>query len=142
MARTNFSNISLKITTTSATTAYHDLSQYITEFSGMELLAETEESHALGDAWVENFYTGLRRVSPITISGFYDDAAASGPHAILGNTTDVGASRNIKVNFGTTNAYPKVDVVVKRYNRRPVRGELTKFEAELLPTGAVTVVTT
>jgi hypothetical protein len=131
MAKTDFSLTGFKVTTVSATTAYHDLSQYI-----------TEESHAMGDAWVEHLYTGMRRVTPITIGGFYDDVGASGPHAIFGQATDIGAERNVKLNLGTTNAYPKFDVIVKRYTRKPVRGVLTKFEVELLPTGAVTVVAT
>ena len=41
----------------------------------------------MGDAWIEQSYVGLRRVSPITIAGFYDDVAASGPVAILGNAS-------------------------------------------------------
>ena len=96
----------------------------------------------MGDAWVEQSFAGLRRVSPITISGFYDDVAASGPVAILGNATDIGAERVVKVNFGTTNAYSKVDVIVSKFSKMPKRGELTRFEAELMPTGALTVVTT
>ena len=142
MPKTDFTISAFRLTSSSATAAFHDLTQYITEFDGLELLAETQESHTMGDSWAEEAFTGLRRVSPIKIGGFYDDVAASGPHALLGNTTDIGAERVIKLNFGTTNAYPKVDVIVKRYSRKPVRGELTKFEAEFIPTGAVTVVTT
>lgn len=142
MARTDFTVTKFQVTTVSATAAYHDLGPYITEFNGLEILAETEETHGMGAGWVAHGPTGLKRVSPITISGFYDDVAASGPHAIFGQTTDIGAERNIKINFGTTDAYPKVDVIVKRYSRRPVRGELTKFEVELLPTGTYSVVTT
>lgn len=142
MAKTDFSVTNFKITTVSATTAFHDLAPYITEFSGMEIMAEIMETHTMGDSWKEFSPTGLKSVSPITISGFYDDVAASGPVAILGNATDVGAERCIKVNFGTTNAYPKTDVIIKRFSRKPVRGELTKFECEMQPTGAYSVATT
>ena len=38
--------------------------------------ALTEESHTLGDSWVENLYTGIRK-SEINQEGFYDDAANS-----------------------------------------------------------------
>lgn len=142
MAKTDFTVTAFKLTSSSATASFHDLSQYIDEFDGLEQLAELQESHTLGDAWAEQAYTGLRRISPIRIAGFYDDVAASGPHALLGQTTDIGAERVIKVNFGTTNAYPKCDVIVRRYSRRPTRGQLTRYEAELMPTGALTVVTT
>ncbi len=139
MAKVDYSLAAFLVTTSTATTAYHDLGPYITEMNGLDIEAITEESHTMGDAWVENAYTGLRKVNEITISGFYDDVAASGPVAILGNASDVGAERSIKVKFGTTNVYPKVDVIVRRFARKPVRGALTKFECALLPTGAYTI---
>lgn len=142
MAKTDYTVSKFQITTSSATAAFHDIGPYITEFSGIEVVGETEETHGMGDSFAENSFTGLKRTSPITISGFYDDVAASGPHAILGQTTDIGAERCIKLNLGTTDAYPKTDVIIKRYTRHPVRGELTKFECELLPTASYSIVTT
>lgn len=47
--------------------------------------ALTEETHALGDAYVEHSFTGVRRAE-ITQEGFYDDAANSA-HAALGQHT-------------------------------------------------------
>ena len=142
MAKLDWSLIKFQITPSSATTTFHDLSQYITEFSGMDIEALTQPSHGLGDNWGENAFTGQRRVGPITIAGFYDDVAASGPHALLGNATDIGAERVIKVNWGTTNAYAKQDVIVRRYNRTPTRGEFTKYTAELLPASSYVIVAT
>lgn len=142
MGKVDWTGSWVKVTTTSATGGWQDISQAVTEWSGLEIAGETEEVHGLGDAWTEHGFTGLKRTSPITLGGFYDDAAASGVQTIFGNATDIGAERVLKMNFGTTNAYPKVDVIVKRWTRKPARGELTKFELELLPTGAVSVVTT
>ncbi len=142
MAKYGFDVVSFKVTSVSATTAYHDLSQYITEINGLDLEAILEESHTMGDAWVENLPTGLKKVNEITISGFYDDAASSGPAALLGNATDIGAERGVKMNFGTTNVWPKTDVIIRRFARKPARGTLTKFECTLLPTGAYTIGTT
>lgn len=142
MAKTGYDLVWLKLSRSSATTTFDDLSQYITEFSGIELSAETEESHAMGDGWAENLYTGLRRVGPITIGGFYDDIGTSGPNALMGNATDIGAEKCIKAYFGTTNVIVKQKVIEKRYNRRPVRGELTKYEAEFLPAASYSIVTT
>lgn len=142
MGKTDFTISKLQISTVSATTAFKDISDNLIEFSGFEILAETEEAHGMGDAWAETAFTGLKRVSPITLTAFYDDATTSGFVALFGNATDPGAERVIKVSFGTTNAYPKTDVIVKRFNRKPSRGELTKCEVELIPTGAVTVVAT
>lgn len=142
MAKTGWDVLKFQVTSVSATTTFHDISQYITDWSGLEILAELQESHALGDAWAEQAYANFRRMSPITFGGFYDDVAASGPHALFGNATDLGAERVAKLNFGTTNAYPKFDFLIRRYTRKPNRGQLTGYEVEILPTGAITVVTT
>ena len=142
MSKQDFTVTWFKVTTGTSTSTWHDLSQFIQEFSGLELVAELEEGHSLGDAWAESVYTGLRTVSPITIGGFYDDVASSGPVAIFGNASDLGAERAVKMCFGTTNIYPKVDVIVKRFTRTPTRGEITKYEVELQPTGAYTIGTT
>ncbi len=142
MAKVDYTLTQFRITTTSATTAYHDIGPYITEMSGLEIEGLTEETHGMGAAWVANAFVGVKKLSPITISGFYDDVAASGPVAILGNATDIGAERNIKLNLGTTNAYPKLDVIITKFSRRPIRSKLTKFEAEFLPCSTYSIVTT
>jgi hypothetical protein len=118
----------------------HDLSQYIREVGGVNIEALTQESHAFGDAWVEHLYTGVRRVNEITLSGYYDDAAATGPHALFGQTSDIGAEREIEFDFGSSDIV-HFDYLLASYNRMPVVGELTRFEATIRPTGAVTTAT-
>ena len=133
--------ISFKITSSSSTGAYHDITQYIEEWSGFDLEAVLHQSETFGNAYAEQLYTGFRRLADITVKGPYNDVAASGPNALLG-LANLGGERNIKVNVGTTNAYPKVDVIVKSYKIIPRRGELSMYEAVLAPTGAYTIATT
>lgn len=142
MAKVDYTMTKFQITSTSTTGAYHDIGPYITEMSGLELEGLTEEIHGMGAVWTENAFVGVKQISPITISGFYDNAAASGPVALLGNTSDIGAERNIKLNMGTTNAYPKLDVIIRKFSRRPIRSELTKFECEFLPCSTMSIVAT
>ena len=137
MAKRGFDVAVFKATTSTSTGAYHDLSQYVDTISAPEIQALLEETHAMGDAWVEHSYIGVRMAPEITFSGPYEDVAASGPVAIFGNATDVGAERNIKVEFGGGGAF-KVDVIVKSFKKIPTRSALTRFEAVLQPTGAVT----
>jgi len=141
MGKYGYDALQFNISSNTASTAFHNLGPFIDEFSGIEVNAELAETHAMGDAWPENTWTNFSRVTPITLGGFYDDVAASGPHALLG-TTNVGAERVIKVNMGTTNAYDKVRAVIRKYTRKPARGALTRYEAELMPTGARTQVAT
>ena len=142
MAKTDFSMGWLKCTTVSATTAYQDISQNLIEINGWETEGVLEETHGLGDAWVENSFVGLKRTNEITLTMFYDDDGTSGSKTIFGNASDIGAERSIKLNVGTTNAYLKTDVIVRSFSRQPKRGELTKCQVALMPTGAATVVTT
>ena len=131
----------IKITSTSATGSFNDISQYVEDFSGLNIEAVLSESHTFGDAWKEQLYTGFRQVGDITLKGKYDDAAATGPNALLG-MANLGGERVVKLNFGTTNAYAKFDVMVKAYDVSPSRGAFTMFTSVLAPTGAVTTVTT
>lgn len=141
MAKTNFTAAKFEITSVSSTGTFNSLAQYITEWSGFEVAAQTQESHAIGDAFTEHAYTGLQTVSPMTIAGFHDDAAATGPHALLSGA-NIGGERFIKVGVGSTNVYYKQKVIIKRYNLKPTRGELTRYEAELVPAASYATVAT
>ena len=128
-------------TTVSSTGAFHNIAPYVEEFSGIDLQAILHESHTFGDAYAEQLYTGFRRLGDITLKGPYNDVAASGPNAILG-LANLGGERVLKLNIGTTNAYPKIDVIVKSFKILPMRGELTMYESVLAPTGTYTIATT
>lgn len=134
--------VSFKITSVSASTTFNAIGQYITEWSGYNPQAFLQESHAFGDAWKEQLFSGFQMADDITIGGFYEDTAATGPHALFGTLSHLGNERVIKMGFGTTNAYIKTDVLIRSYSRIPTRGELTKFQLVLAPTGAPTLVTT
>lgn len=120
--------------------ALTDISQYVTDLDGVEVEAILMESHSFGDAWFEHLATGLRRMNPVTVGGFFDDVA-SGPNAIFIGVQDspADASRTFKVTWGGTKT-TTVEVWIQKYTRRPVRNELTRYEAVLQPTGSVTEV--
>ena len=141
MAKLGADVFAIKITSSSSTGSYNDISQYVTDFSGLNIEAVLQESHTFGDAWKEQLYTGFKMGADITMKGFYDDVAATGPNALLG-FTNLGGERVIKLNVGTTNAYPKMDVLIKSYDTLPKRGSLTEFQSVLTITGAITIATT
>lgn len=116
-----------------------DISQYVLDINGVEVEAILTESHSFGDSWVEFLATGLRRMNPVTLGGFYDDTASTGPNAIFSSVQDSPAdgTRTLKITWGSTKT-TSVEVWIQKYTRRPVRGELTRWEAVLQPTGAVT----
>ena len=136
MAKKGQPDLKFGISTTSASTTIVDLSGYIDTFNGVSIEALIQQSDGFGDAWQENTYVGVKKGDPFTIEGFYDDVAASGPHAILGQTSDLGAERNFEVDFGSSDLV-NGDVLVTKYERMPRRNELTRFRATLQPTGTL-----
>lgn len=134
MAKRDFVQAGIKITSSSSTGSYHIISDYLDTIGGFQIEALTQETHAAGDSYVESAWTGVKRIPDITLGGFFDDVAASGPRALLGGV-NVGGERNIKYYVATADSY-KVDVLIASYQDSPVRNELTRFESVLRPTGA------
>lgn len=116
------------------TGSLQDVSADILNIGGIDLQAETEEGHGFGEGWVKQLATGLKRGADITVQGFYDDTATTGTHAVF---NCIGEARQLEVTYGGGKS-TRMDVLVQSYRRIPARGELTKFEAVLLLTGAPT----
>ena len=115
--------------------ASQNLSGYIDTFNGLEIEAMLQESHAFGDSWVEQLFSGVRRGNEFTVEGFYDDDAA-GPDATLGGTV-IGTAVAVVVTWGGSKT-STFSALVRAYRRLPSRGESTRFGATLVPSGAIT----
>lgn len=117
-----------------------DITQHVLELSSVDIEIVLEESHAFGDSWVESLAVGLRKLADITLKGMYDDAASPAPDALFQGAIPTGpasATRTLKITFGGTKTV-SVETHVMKYSRQPKRGEITKYEVVLRPTGAVT----
>lgn len=145
MAKYGSDQVVIKCSTTSSTSAFQDISNQVDTISGLDMEALLQNTHAFGDAWEESLPTGVKKFGPVVLEAFYDDVAASGVHTIFGNTSDLGAERVIKVYQAGTNSAAnnslKFDTIVQKYSRMPKRGELTRVNITLQPTGAVTTST-
>lgn len=111
-----------------------EMKNYIDTINGFEIEALTQEGTAFGDAWVEHLYTGIQEAKPLTLEGFYDDTATTGPDAKF-NT--LGTSVAFVITWGGSKT-SSFTAIIKNYVRSPVRKELTRFSVTLLPTAAVT----
>lgn len=127
-------------TVASSATGFITLQNYIITIGPSKLSALTVQSDAFGDSYVEHLYAGVRRKEPFTIGGIYDDVASTGPHAIFGQTTDIGAERWGEIGYGASDVV-SFRSIVQSYSVVPARGTLHMWEAELLPTGAVATTT-
>ena len=111
-----------------------DLSPYIDTFNGITKEALTEEDTVFGDANETHGVVGVSRVQPVTLEGWYDDTATTGPHAIL---NAIGNTRSLQITWGNS-LTTTVECVITSYARSAARSGSTRFSANLLPTGAVT----
>ena len=118
-----------------------NVSQSVQTINEWNVEAMMEETHTFGDAWVEQMFTGLRKTNEITVGGLYDDTAATGSNAMFndpGNTLTSGTTtRTFKVTWGDSKS-SSVEVWIKNFKKVPSRGALSRFEATLVPSGAVT----
>ena len=111
-----------------------DMSNYITSINGVSIEAILEEGTAFGDTWLEQLFTGNKQMADITLGGFYDDTATTGPNAVF---VGIGETRSLKVTWGSTKT-TAVETIIKSYARNPAVKTLTKFQVVLSPTGTVT----
>ena len=107
--------------------------------------AMLEETHTLGDGWVEQQYTGIRNAE-LTLEGFYNDSGtASGPvgsiHAALSSGVSATAGRILCYTLeGTATGARFVgwsSAVVNNYARNFNLGGFTKITAQLRTAGEV-----
>lgn len=110
------------------------ITQFVLSISGINKLANLEDSRTFGDTWGEASDIGTRMMEDITIEGFYDDTASTGSHAILDGA---GEQRSFRVTFGNSKTV-SVEVLIVSYARTLDRAALHKFRVVLRPTGAPT----
>ena len=115
------------------------MTNYIRTIGDVDIKAMMAESTAFGDAWVEKLATGVLEAGSITLGGYYDDTASTGPDVIFNDvaTGPTDSTRTLLLTWGgskTTSA----EVWISAYKRTATVGELTGFEVTLEYTGTVT----
>jgi len=131
---------------TSVTITYDDapggtgraVTNYVTEMGGISIEALQADTAAFADVWGESTPTGFKTVDEVSIKGFYDDAATTGPHVVFRDVDDAptDATRTLVVVFGGTNGTFTIETRLKKYTVMPKVKGLTEFEAIVVPTGS------
>lgn len=115
------------------------ITPYVTTVSGLKITAITQVVTAFGDSWERHSPTGIKKVEPITIGGFFDDTATVGPHVVFltpdttlydGTTT---TSRTVTILVANTPKTFTVEVVLTAYEVLGKNGNLSEYSASLLP---------
>ena len=115
------------------------MTAYVTAIGAVTVEALLEESHSFGDSWFESMATGLRRMSPVEISGIYDDTSSTGPDSVFNSPASAPSTstRTLLITWGWSKT-TSCECVITSYTRGATRNELTSYSVTLTPTGAVT----
>ncbi len=114
----------------------YDLKSNMTDFTE-NTEAVLEETHTLGDSWVEQEYVGLRRAD-LSLNGFYDDAALKSVEALA---TRMGTQRvlsyGLEGNTVGANFVGFAGAMQANVSRVAARGAVHKLNTQLQGSGAV-----
>jgi hypothetical protein len=135
MANYGPDDFSIEIDTTTGGSLSSGFRQYVREINGLKIEAVLQESHSFGDVWFESLWTGIKKGNDVTIRGFYDDTASTGPNAIFAGGE--GTQRSVVLTWGSTKT-SSFEALILSYDRMPKLNELTMFEVVLRPTGTIT----
>jgi hypothetical protein len=102
----------------------------------VKIAAILEESHPFGTTWFEALAVGIKRMEDLTLGGFYDDTATSGPDAKYGGAA-IGTTVAVVITYGSTKT-TSFNGIIADYERRLVRNQLHRYTVTLRPTGTVT----
>lgn len=110
------------------------ITPYVTSISGVKLEAITQQSNPFGVAWEQHTPTGVSKVPPITIQGFFDDTATVGPHVVFIAPDDGPADleRSLVIVFGNSKTASMEGRLVS-YEVLGKNGNLTEYAAVYQP---------
>ena len=115
------------------------VTNHVLTMSGVKVTSAMQLSHAFGDSAEEHTPSGMTKVDPITLTGFWDTTATTGPHVVFG-TPDDGPqddTRTLVIVFGDSKTFT-VETRLVSYEVLGKNGALTEFSAVIQPTGAHT----
>lgn len=118
------------------------ITPYVQNISGIKITSMTQVITAFGDTWEKSSPTGVKKIDPLTIGGFFDDTAVVGPHVVF-LTPDVtlydgttATSRTFTAVVASTPKTFTVEVLLVSYAVIGKNGNLTEYQAVLQPTGS------
>ena len=115
------------------------VTNYILTMGAAKITADSQPSDAFGDIWAELTPTGHKKMDPITLTGFWDDTATTGPHVVFLEPDDgpQDSTRTLVIVFGNSKTLT-VETRLVSYSVLGKNQNLTEFEAVIQPSGAAT----
>lgn len=108
------------------------ITSYVLTIGGIKLTSNMQAATALGDTVEKSLPTGLSKIDPVTIHGFWDDTAVTGSHIVFiaPDTNPQGATRTLTIVFGNARTWSSEGFLVS-YAVIGVTNKLTEFDAVL-----------
>ena len=113
------------------------VTNHILTMSGVKITSAMQLSHAFGDSWEETTPSGMGKVDPITLTGFWDTTATSGTHVVFLSPDDgpQDSTRTLAIVFGDSKTFTAETRLVS-FEVLGKNGALTEFAAIMQVTGA------
>ena len=112
------------------------ITNHVLSLSGVKIVSAMQLSHAFGDSAEESTPSGMIKVEPLTLHGYWDTTATSGPHVVFQAPDDgpQDSTRTLVVVFGDSKTFTAETRLVS-YEVQGKNGALTEFDAIIQVTG-------
>jgi hypothetical protein len=111
-----------------------NITAYVTKLGDITLNKGAVESTPFGVSFPEYLAGVLKKYEPITLEGFYDDTATTGPDAIFNSVNAV--ARYWKITYGN-GKYTSGRCWITEYKRGDGVGNYWTYTATIQPTGTI-----
>jgi hypothetical protein len=108
------------------------ITSFVLTMGAVKITSNMQGATPFGASVESQLPTGVSKIDPITIHGFWDDTATSGPHTVFltPDTNPQAATRTLQLVFGNARTWTSEGFLVS-YAVIGKAGALTEFEAVL-----------
>lgn len=138
MTKYSSPSVEFEIDTTDTGPITTNFADYITKIGDVTVGRPLIESTPFSASLAEYLLSVFKKYEPITIEGFYDDTASTGPDAVLniGKVTHA-ATRSFTLTIGGSKTVSG-ECWITEYKRTFTVGEYHGYAATIQPTGTIT----
>jgi len=109
------------------------ITSFVLTMGGVKLTSNMQANTPYGATVEGQLPTGVSKIDPITVRGYWDDTPTTGPHTVLGtpDTSPQAATRTLAIVFGNSKTWTS-EGYLQSYEVLGRSGQLTEFEAVLI----------
>jgi len=106
------------------------ITSYVLTMGGIKITSNMQASTAYGDTIEKKLPTGVSKIDPVQIHGFWDDTVTLGPHIVFltPDTSPQASTRSLVIVFGNSKTWSS-EGYLESYEVLGKTGALTEFTA-------------